>query len=419
MVGRFSSKLMLTGIILGMCSLGVHAQEAGKNGQSSELSLDGCINLGLANQPALAAARSSLDAAEWATAGVNNLPRVAGLLSRDLPYRRQQACLGIMIAEAAVEQAEWETRYAVTRNFFSVVYARDQVKVVSDVITKLDQALERVKDLIKNNDPKTTTNDQYNLEIQIALLRLRLTEATIGIDRANAALHEAIGVGRDCPVAVAKDARLPDLVANLDMEELVAMGLHLRPEMVQANSAEQVTNLEVYSQGRSRKIQAQTFVTGGDVHSKPIPQGISNNEYRPGAIGLEMPPYLTGKKWYRVQRAQAYHDRSLAVVDKTENLIVLEVKATYYKWKEAFDKVNNLSKVLAFADKVAESVTKQFNNKDKGVTPEHMIRARTQSDQVKAQYNEALYNHALALAALERVTAGGYRPTYEARRKKD
>jgi len=48
-----------------------------------------------------------------------------------------------------------------------------------------------------------------------------------------------------------------------------------------------------------------------------------------------------------------------------------------------------------------------------------MIRARTQADQVKALYNEALYNHALALAALERVTAGGYRPTYEARRKKD
>ncbi len=35
--------------------------------------------------------------------------------------------------------------------------------------------------------------------------------------------------------------------------------------------------------------------------------------------------------------------------------------------------------------------------------------ATTLEDQVQAQYNEALYLHALALAALERITAGGYR----------
>jgi outer membrane protein TolC len=422
MIGRFPSKLILGlsigGMLLGTCSVS-SAQETGKNGKKSQLSLEGCVELGLANQPAMAAAQSSLDAAQWAAQGLNNLPRVVGLLSRDLPYRRQQACLGITIAEAALEQAEWETRYAVTRNYFSVIYARDQVKVVTDVLTKLNQALDRVKELLKGEDPKTTKNDQRNLEIQIALLRLRLTEATIGIDRANAALREAIGMDRDSPLEIAKDARLPDPVPNLDLEELVTMGLERRGEMVQASSAEQVTNLEVYAQQRSHKIQAQTFAAGGDVHAKPIPQGVSNNEYRPGAIGLEMPPYLTGKKGDRVQRAQAYHDRAGAVVDKTQNLIVLEVQANYYKWKEALDKVNYLKKVLTTADELAESVTKQFNNKEKGVTPEMMIRARTQADQVKAQYNEALYNHALALAALERVTAGGYRPTYEARRKKN
>lgn len=420
MIVRFPSKLILslsiTGIVLGMCPMG-HAQEAGKNGQNSDLSLEGCVNLGLANQPAVAAARSSLDAAEWAAQGVKNLPRVAGLLSRDLPYRRQQACLGVIIAEAGLEQAEWETRYAVTRNYFSVVYARDQVKVVTDVVDKLEQSLKTVKRLIENNDPKTTTNDQYNLEIQIALLKLRLTEATVGIDRADAALREAIGIDRNCQFSVPKDARLPDPVLNLDLEELIAMSLDRRGEMVQASSAEQVTNLEVYAQGRTRKLQAQTFAAGGDVHSKPIPQGVANNEYRPGAIGLEMPPYLAGEKKDRVQRAMAYHDRAGAVVDKTQNLIVLEVQANYLKWKEALEKVNNLTKVLAFAEKVAISITKEFDAKR--ATPEQLIRARTQSDQVKAQYNEALYNHALALAALERVTAGGYRPTYAAKRKKD
>ncbi len=104
-------------------------------------------------------------------------------------------------------------------------------------------------------------------------------------------------------------------------------------------------------------------------------------------------------------------------MDKTQNLIVLEVEASYLKWKEALEKVKILSNVLAVAKTLAESVTKEFENKR--ATGEQLIKARTKEDQVKAQYNEALYNHALALAALERVTAGGYRPTYEARRKKD
>ena len=38
--------------------------------------------------------------------------------------------------------------------------------------------------------------------------------------------------------------------------------------------------------------------------------------------------------------------------------------------------------------------------------------ARTLDDQTQAQLNEALYHHALALAALERVTAGGFTPGY-------
>lgn len=33
-------------------------------------------------------------------------------------------------------------------------------------------------------------------------------------------------------------------------------------------------------------------------------------------------------------------------------------------------------------------------------------------DQVQAQYNEALYQHALAITALERITAGGLVPAF-------
>ena len=68
---------------------------------------------------------------------------LARFISPDLPLRRQQACLGVQIAQAALFQTEWETRYAVTRNYFSVIYAREQGKVVKSVVEKLDRFTNR------------------------------------------------------------------------------------------------------------------------------------------------------------------------------------------------------------------------------------------------------------------------------------
>src|SRR2546428_5799064 len=74
--------------------------------------LEQCIALGMERQPALAAARATLGSSYAGQSGINRLPLFAKLLSRDIPVRRQQASLGVTIAEAGLEQAEWETRYA-------------------------------------------------------------------------------------------------------------------------------------------------------------------------------------------------------------------------------------------------------------------------------------------------------------------
>jgi len=380
------------------------------------LGLQDCVNLGLQYQPALAAAQASLDAAQTAYQGAQNL-RLAGLISKQVKIRRNQACWGITIADAGLQQAEWETRYAVTRNYFSIIHARNQQAVVDSVLDKLKGNRDNAKRIVDAGDPKSmvTQIDVDTLDLQIAFFEARRAEASVGIDRAGSALREAIGVGLDDTLTLNQQARLPDPVYQLDQRQLIAFALERRGEMVQANSAEQVTALEVDAQQRSRKLSVKTFAAGGDVHSKPIPQGVSNGEYRPGAIGLEMPVFMEGKKRDRVQRTRAYNDRAAAVVDKTEKLITLEVEASHQKWQEAIERIRRLEKTITLAKKIADNVTRRFN--DKKATGEEVIKARTLEDQAQSQYNEALYNHALALAALERVTAGGYRPTYAAKRQ--
>src|SRR5687767_8253829 len=88
----------------------------------AKMTLPELINLGIDRQPALSAARASLAASQSGYNGVSSLGLGARLLSRDIPVREQQACIGISIAAAALEQAEWDTRYAIVRNYYSIIY---------------------------------------------------------------------------------------------------------------------------------------------------------------------------------------------------------------------------------------------------------------------------------------------------------
>src|SRR5205807_4445536 len=107
----------------------------------------------------------------------------------------------------------------------------------------------------------------------------------------------------------------------IDRCEIIALALNRRPELVQATGFAEVTNLEIDAQGTKliRPI-VSTFAAASDIHSRQVPQGISNNEYRPGAVGPEMPTTMVGHRSYRMERTRDLYGRALAVVDKTRGL---------------------------------------------------------------------------------------------------
>ena len=372
-----------------------------------QLNLDECLALAFAKQPALSAARASLNAAHDGRRALGNMPLYARLLSRDLPVRRTQACVGINIAAAGLQQAEWETRYSVTRNYYSVLYVRGQQLLLDDVLGRLERGRGQAKKILDAGDvTKVTKIDLDIFGANIDLLRLRQSEAKSGMLRALAALREAIGVGPEYPLDV-DGGTLPPVVASLNRDELIALALANRGEIVQANSANELTRLEIEAQSRKRGLQVPTFGAGSDIHAKPIPQGVFNNDYRPGAIGIEMPNFLIGRKGDRIDRAASLNERAGAVVEKTYNLVSLEAENYYLKWQEAKERLDQLNTIEPKVKDIAATMEKRLDQGN--ASGKEYIDATTLWDTVRAQQNEALYNHALALTALERITAGGFR----------
>ncbi len=372
-----------------------------------KLSLAECIQLGMEKQPALAAARASLNAAQSSLQGLNKLV-LAGLIRPDLSIRKQQACLGVQIAAAALLQEEYQTRYAITRNYFSVIYARQQSALSAKAYGKLDRAAKKAKEIVDAGDPNSKVNaiDVENLTYNRDNVKVRGLEAVVGAETAMAALREAIGLGADEPLDISGD-QLPVPVTNLDKKALIALALAQRGEMTKVQGAQQVTELEIRAQQLSFMPSATTFAAGADLHAKAVPQGVSNGAYRPWALDIEYPTTLSGRRRDRVERAMFLRDRAGSVVDKTEHLIALEVESSYAKWDLAARRLTILAKGRAQAAKIADFEQKRFDDGKTGGAD--LIRARLGEDQAEITYTETLYNHALGLAALERVTAGGFR----------
>jgi hypothetical protein len=402
------------------------------------LGLDACIELGYQYQPALRAARASLGASQQGKRALDRM-LIPRLFTPDLKIRRQQASQGVTIANAALTQAEWDTRYAITRNFFTVQYVNSQQEVIADVIKDLQTGRERLRRIhgIGDVNAKVTLLDIEAIETQIVLVQAKKSQADNGLLKAIAALREAMGVAHDFPLKLAavelppavypvkgvkfKEYDYPNGKAELkekerteyrqlyqiNEKELILAALANRGEIIQANAAARVVDLEICAQEKIHGWQGWTFARGADTKVQPIPQGRSNGEYLPGAINMETPPMLAGRKVDRVERARYLAERAAAVVDKAENLVALDVVAQYLKWQEAAVAIQHLKggfdKAIALPARVMKDV------QDKDFTSGPIVQANLTAVSVRLQLNDEMHMHALALAGLERATAGAFR----------
>jgi outer membrane protein TolC len=398
---------------------GISAQQPGQlpatgpAGSKNVLSLADCVHIGLEHQPSIKAQWATIAAAEKQ---VIALDRMGGLarVSREMPYRKQQACLGVAISQAGLQVVQWETIYSITRCYFMVTYARQQETVVKNLLEIMGQSLKIADATVQAGtvNGALTQQDADKLRVNIDLLRIRLIEASSGTIRATAALREAMGLGCDEELLPLADA-LPPIGDAIDCAAVVQMALTRRGELVQVQNLAQVTDLEVCAQNNHGLLPLKlTFAAGADIHSVPVPPGSNNGTYRPAALGVEMPTTLVGRKNDRVGRAQDFSARNGAVVEKTQNLIALEAQDAFHKWQAAADQVKVLRDSAGTSAKLADSITQRFNTNPGKVSSEDYLRARTLDDQTQAQLNEALFHHAIGLAALERITAGGFIPSY-------
>jgi outer membrane protein TolC len=417
---RGPSRKLLTfaaGVGLG-CLLAAGAAPSGAAGQAPgaepppesaprplALNLAESLKLAMQRQPRLAAHRASLVAAEDGCRALDNL-HIPTCLLPEVAIRRRQASLGVAAASAAVDQAEREAVYAVTRTYVTVLFAREQERVTRAIVARLGATRDAAQRAVDAGARDITGADVSRALVYLRLAEAKQVQASQGVKRALLTLREAIGLGPDVVIDVLP-GRLPDVEVRPARDKVVAQALAHRGELIRAGIFAEVAQLEVKAQGASLHKRTETFASGGDIHGAVVPPGVENSEYRPAALAPEMPVLLVGSCFDRAKRAQAYSARAQAVTETTVNLIALEAEDAFLRWEEAARQIAKAREAADTGDTLADDLSKDFAGGAK-IKVEELISARLLAAQARAQYNEYLYRQALALADLERITGGAF-----------
>lgn len=383
-----------------------------------ELSLGECIAIALERQPSLRAVRESTAAVEIGAKALANTGTAATLVSPDLSVRKQQAQRGAMATSAEYQKLHNEVVQDVTRLYYTAVYAKQQHELANRVVLRLDNLVEIAREFLNKGTAKELEAAQFNL-IKLQLMENGLYEAKklqvtarFGREKALAGLREVMAVdSRRFPFQI-KDKALPVMSqkAALTQDEVARLALERRPELVLAAAGVDAFRLEVYAQGKIPfKRVVPTFASGADIHAKEIPAPNRGTDYRPGGIIPEMPTQLVGSKYDRVCRAMAFARKAEAVYDKAHNLILLEAETAYLDFEEASGRLSVATEQFALSKRMQEqarAVAEFTKSKDQ------LVLAEVEASRAQSGYFEAVYKYLLALAALERVTAGGIKPAF-------
>jgi hypothetical protein len=157
---------------------------------------------------------------------------------------------------------------------------------------------------------------------------------------------------------------------------------------------------------------ANTFAAGADIHARQVPQAMREPDYKPGAIAPEMPGRLLGKRATRSATAGVYADKAEEAARQAVSLIGLEAEVAYSRWEQA---VRNVESARTAAQAGRKLIARLREAAGGVQSKEDLLINEVSATQSIASFNEALYDQVVAVANLERITAGGVKINFAGR----
>jgi len=375
--------------------------------ETRDLTLDECLCLGEKHQPRILGVMASLRAAEIACEGIHSLRGVARL-APDLSVRKQQSLQGVEIARAVLRQEIEDTKYAIRRSYFTTVYATIQADRVRKLIAAMERTSKEINKQLTQSVFLEMSGVNTRLRLAIAEARNQLAVAEIGRLKARFLLLEEMGGLKPLGfLPEPADKRIPRPQFDITLDKLESLVQDYRGERIMARAARDVAHLEVDAQRQSSRFQFinRTFAAYSDNGVNPIPTPQRGEEYRPGAMSLEMSTHMGGPKSYRVWRSEALAERADWTEVTTRNLTHLEARIAYLNLREINRRLEADRMAIDDARQIYERTTQStIRIYDVDVLPRAVM--------LLVDYEKLRLERALVAAEMMRITGGALEIPY-------
>ena len=226
-----------------------------------------------------------------------------------------------------------ELRQLVKRAYYTLQLALDSEAILNDVQSKLNEAAEKVEQLLIKNADNVSEVDRLKIRVFLADVKNRSVEAVRGQRLSRSALSEITGVSGDWTPD--QSGLVAEQVTSINKEDVISMALRSKPELSQLEEAIHMKEAE------KRTIQADmypTFFIGGRLQYAVAPgrTDIKNpflndqfNFFDVGAlVGLkqDLGIFRTFKK---VEGVQAEIDRIRAQREQFLSKVRLDVEKSF------------------------------------------------------------------------------------------
>ena len=310
---------------------------------------------------------------------------------------------------ALLQRSTDQATFDVTKAYWGYQTARGAATTILEVRTRLGEAKDRARRLLRENSEQISKSDAMKLDYLAEEIEARNAESEKGASLAFTAIRLIIGKTPDEPLEIVEE-KLPEPPAQPDEEQMLRRALDKRPE-TRAAAAQVGGRLAAIRLERAKLWPDLAIVAGGtynyttsaDTPSTPFAYNPFQQQSIYAALALQGSLDFP-QKFARIRQAEAELQDALAQQRGAEQLVRLEVRQALGDLQEARIRAQRYTNESTIGKQLAIQAGLAFDSglgEARELMEDMLLWARADGEKFKA-----LFDAQIAWAALQKATGG-------------
>lgn len=295
----------------------------------------------------------------------------------------EKAKLGLKVADLDVEKSKQQIKLDATKGYFTILQARNTVKVDQESVDQMAAHLKNVE--AQYNVGTVAKSDVLRSQVELANNQQVLTKAQNAYEIAISNLNNVMGMPLDTQIQV-KDELVHQPYA-LSLEDSINYAMSNRPEAIQADYSIKVAQ-ESVKIAKAGKLPTVAASAGKGWADTTFP-GTDDNGW---SIGLKATwtPFDSGVTNAQIKQSNSVVEKSLQTAKQTKDAVQLEVRQAYLNMVEAEKRISTSQVTVEKAEEDFKIAQVRYSA---GVgTNTDVIDAQVALTQAKNNYIQAMYD---------------------------